>query len=373
MEKRCDYIVWGKVDKKIILIIIGSLSKFFISLIALKLGNKMENHPLIYNLNAGIGMCLSIFPFIYIKIITKKKIKKENSINRISLIYTNVSEIHYDNIRIQKFLLILLSSIFDFGQKFVTFYNNENIENNFWIFDLFFLCIFSIIILKTKLYKFQYLSLSIIIFLGIIINVINLYNAENKEIIIIILSIEIMYSLKNVINKYSIEYHFCLPYEIGFYEGFFSLVLNVILLNFTNLDNFYNYYKDLDKKEIFIFILIMICRWLFNIFGLLIVKEYTPSHIVLMLISGEIAFTFFISIIWKLIITIIIFIILLFMLLVFTEIIELNFWGLQYDTKKNITERAKENDDFSRNDSEDGEDDRISYDLKDIRHSRASI
>ena len=173
-----------------------------------------------------------------------------------------------------------------------------------------------------------------------------------------------MYSIKNVINKYSIEYHFCLPYEIGFYEGFFALVLNIILLYFTSLDNFHKYYRDLNKEEILIFILIMICRWFFNLFGLLIVKEYTPSHVVLMLIIGEIAFIFFISVIWKLIITIIIFLILLFMLLVFTEIIELNFWGLQYDTKKNITERAKENDDFSSNYSEDDEVERISCELQ---------
>ena len=317
MAKRCEYIKWGIINKKIIVIIIGAIAKFFTSIIAKELGSHLQNHPIIFGINAGLGMCLSIFPFIYIKIITKK-IKKEESKRKTTLIYKDISKIYDSNIRIQKYALILLSSIFDFGQKFLSFSNNSNIENNCWIFDLFFLCIFSVFILKTKLYNFQYLSLSIIIFLGIILNIINLYDEEEKIIILIILSIEIMYSLKNVINKYSIEYHFCLPYEIGFYEGFFSLILNLILLKFTNLDNFYEYYDKLDTREIISFILIMICRWLFNLFGLLTVKEFTPSHVVLILISGEIVFAFYIDAIWKLIITIVIFIILLFMILVFT-------------------------------------------------------
>ena len=51
----------------------------------------------------------------------------------------------------------------------------------------------------------------------------------------------------------------------------------------------------------------------------------------------------------------------LFLLLVLTEIIELNFWGLQNDTKKNILEREelemKLNDVRESNFSDDEEDD----------------
>ena len=177
----------------------------------------------------------------------------------------------------------------------------ETIKNNFWIFDISFVNIFSFFILKRKLYRFQYLSLSMIIILRVVLNVINLYNLKGKWLsLLTILSIEIMYSLKKVIHKYSMEYNYCLPNEIGFYEGFFVLIVNIILL-----------------------------------------KKYTPSHIVLILIIEEIAFAFSNNNNWKLYSTIIIFIILFFMLLVFTQIIELNFWGLQNDIKKNILKRVK--------------------------------
>ena len=134
-----------------------------------------------------------------------------------------------------------------------------------------------------------------------------------------------MYSLKNVINKYSMEFNFCIPYEIGFYEGFFALIIYILLLKYTNKDNFNEYYESLDRKEIIVFIFLMLSRWIFNLFGLITIKKYTTSHIILVLIIGEIAFAFMNEYNWKLYINIIIFLILLFMLLVFTEIIELNF------------------------------------------------
>ena len=42
--------------------------------------------------------------------------------------------------------------------------------------------------------------------------------------------IEVIYSLINVINKYSMEYCYCVPYEISFYQGLFALIIFTILL-----------------------------------------------------------------------------------------------------------------------------------------------
>ena len=331
----------GNIDRNIIFILLGGLGNFFAGLITKKYGDNLDDHSLILGINAALGMSLSIIPFIFLKISSRKK-HTESGSSEEKLIYTNIYEEHYNNMRLQKYGLILLSCILDYGQKILTFVYIETIENNFWIFDISFVTLFSLFILKTKLYRFQYLSLSMIIILGVVLNVINLYNLKGKWLsLLTILSIEIMYSLKNVINKYSMEYNFCLPYEIGFYEGFFALIVNIILLKYTDLDDYSEYYDLLDKKEIIIFLLLMIARWFFNLFGFITVKKYTPSHIVLILIIEEIAFAFSSKNNWKLYSTIIIFIILFFMLLVFTEIIELNFWGLKNDTKKNILERVK--------------------------------
>ena len=362
MERKKHYIRLGKVDKNIIYLIIGAISKFMLSLISKYFGENVNAHPLIYAINAACGMCLSIFPFIYIKILTKRLEKKEKeALTQKKLIFNDSYEEHYHKMRCKKYFLILLSSMLDFGQKFLTILYNDEIIDNFWIFDILFVNIFSIFILKTKLYRFQYLSLSIIIVLGIIMNIFPIYNLQKIYILLIILSIEVMYSLKNVINKYSMELNFCSPYIVGFYEGFFALIVNILILYFTKLDNFKVYYNKLDTKEIIIFIVMMISRWFFNIFGLITVKAYTPSHIVLILIIGEIAFIFFKDYNWVIYPTIVIFIFILFMLLVFTEIIELHFCGLQYDTKKNIAQRAlsQEMDEASSNCSEE-EDGRLS-------------
>ena len=249
-----QYISLGNIDKNIIFVLLGGLGKFFGGLIPQKFGDNLNDHPLIIGINAGLGMSLSIIPLIFIKISSRKK-STETKISEEKLIYTNTFEEHFGNMRKQKYILILLSCILDYGQKILTFAYFESIENNFWIFDILFVNLFSFFILKTRLYRFQYLSLSIIIILGIILNVINLYNLRGKGMsLLTILSIEIMYSLKNVINKYSMDYNYCLPYEIGFYEGFFALIINIILLKYTHLDNFSKYRENLDKKEIIIFL-----------------------------------------------------------------------------------------------------------------------
>ena len=374
METIKHYIRLGNVDKRIIYVIIGAISKFVTSLIFKYFDENSSEYPLIYAINAACGMSLSIFPFIYIQIISRRLKKKEKEALTEKLIFNDSYEEHYTKMRCKKYFLILLSSIFDYGQKFLTFEFSPNIKENFWVFDILFVNIFSIFILKTKLYRFQYLSLSIIVVLGIILNFLYLYDLEERYILLIILSIEVMYSLKNVINKYSMEFNFCSPYEIGFYEGFFSLIVSTLLLYFTQLDKFNEYYQNLNTREIIIFIATMICRWFFNIFGLITVKVYTPSHIVLILIFGEIAFAFFGNYSWKIYPSIAILIIILFMLLVFTEIIELHFCGLQYDTKKNISDRAlsQEMDEVSSNLSEE-EDGRLTIISRNSLLERNSI
>ena len=199
------------------------------------------------------------------------------------------------------------------------------------------------------------------IFLSIVLNIIYLY--DNKDLYIIkilfVLLIEIFYSLIMVLNKFTMENEFALPYEICFYEGLFSLIGNIILLIiFIKIDKNYiintlsdndkkdinndleYIYKNISKKDILIYITSVLLRFGYNLFALLTVKYFTPSHIVIFIIIGEIIFAFNNVQEWKFIVTIIIFFILLFLILVYTEIIELNFCKLQNNTKKNIINRA---------------------------------
>ena len=229
-----------------------------------------------------------------------------------------------------------------------------------------FISIFDYFINKNTLYKHQYISSLIIIFLGIAATVIGLYGEEGDIFIkfILCVSIEIMYSLAIVLSKYLMDHRSCSPFEVTFYEGIFALIVNSVLLGiFTNmplssdegltdilrltyyegkiyLDNFYATFSNMGIGESFLFLLSAIGRLISNLFGHIVVKHYTSSHIILVLVLGEISLVFKESTDWPNIVQFSLFCLVLLMLLVFTEIIEINACDLEKNTRKNIEMRV---------------------------------
>ena len=206
---------------------------------------------------------------------------------------------------------------------------------------------------------------------GIGLNIINLYQMKLKDIPMLFLSILIevtvsIYSLGIVLAKFGMDYKFCSPFEITFYEGIFGLILNIIcliistniplkedfkynnLLNISEykgkkyLDNFYTYLDKLNAIEVLLFIVSMSGRLLFNLFSHITIKHFTSYHVFLLLIMGDLS-----SLDWRgknfgeECIIIVIFFIEFIMILIFCEIIELDFCGLEENTRKNILERAE--------------------------------
>ena len=110
------------------------------------------------------------------------------------------------------------------------------------------------------------------------------------------------------------------------------------------VDNFIYYFSNLSLMEIIYFIIQMINRFGFNIFCLLTTKYCTPCHIVIILIIGEIYFGVETEPLWTAILEYIIYVFLVFTMLIFLEIIEINCYGLQKNTEKNIITRARELD-----------------------------
>ena len=110
------------------------------------------------------------------------------------------------------------------------------------------------------------------------------------------------------------------------------------------VDNLIYYFSNLSLIEVIYFILSMVQRFGFNIFCLLTTKYCTPSHIVIILILGEIYFGVPTEPLWKEIVEYIIYAFLVFDMLIFLEIIEINCLGIQKNTEKNITTRARELD-----------------------------
>jgi hypothetical protein len=352
----------GKIDKNIIFPIVSIIFIIIENIIFNKtiILNNFYRHIFIICIGQSLGKFLSFIPFIILNK-KNKNLNKDNEIINDKLVYKKEYYEKYRKIKYKKFGLIILFSFLNFILNIIYYRIMIFIEFDFWIFDVVFIIIFSYFILNIKLYSHQYLSTIIIFILGFALNIINLLAIEVNYInILISILTEIIFSLNIVVNKYLMEYTFCSPYEICFYDGIISLILFIITFAIvTNIeieedqyaieyngkyyiDNFFQFCEDFNIKEFFIFICEIIYYFIYYLFPLITIKNYNATHYLIILIFDfEVTFLLDIQIKWRFYLTIIIFFIILFMILVFNEIIELNCYGFQKNTKKNITIRAE--------------------------------
>ena len=360
------FISLGKINKKIIYAVFGGIFKLVANLakngISRNTEIELKNHPFILGINSGLGLSLALIPFLIFDVNYKssnpfnpKKTRKEE------LIYTDTSEFYSKH----KHSLLLLVALCDFLQKLLAFLYVG--LKNFWIFDTLFIMIFSYFLLKQKLYLHHFVSLIFIVICGILVIVIyNLYLDKPKGFfyqVINILFVEIIFSLEFVVSKSVMQYKFCSPFGVCLFEGVFQLILNFLLLiiftyvpfsevyyiNRTEyegkiyIDNMFQYYSKLSAIEVISFIVSMFSRFGFTLFCLVITHFFTPSHIIIIVIIGEVFFAFDDkNPVWSIILESIVYAALIFVMLVFLEIIEVNCFGLQKNTEKNISERAIE-------------------------------
>ena len=301
------WISLGDINKFLLFPFVGGMTKLLLELILDRTNSEFKSHPLIKGVNAGLGMSLSIIPFIIINIRTK-------SLNKKIIVLKGEK----NKLEKGKYILLLICSFLDFLQKYLSFNLIHDSNNNVWIFDLIFLSLFSMFILNEKLYRHQYLSLLFMII--ILLSSIVAFDSSNIKgkvsDFLLVLYIELIYSINHVINKYVMESKFCSPYEVSFYEGFFAFIINIILLSIISnfevskhsgvlkvfkhknydgkifLDN-WNYYADkFNAKEFLIFVLSALNRVLYNLFSLLTIKYFTPSHVIIILLFGEMEYAF---------------------------------------------------------------------------------
>ena len=362
------YIGFGDVNKKLLYILLGGIGKLIAELILYFYGKdvKMTNHCFIIGINASMGMLLAFIP----DIIVKYKIRKSNeNIEDEKIIMSNdffqENRSRFTKTQKKLFILILCCAL-DYFQKILTFSYSQYIINNLWIFDIIFLSGFSYFILGIKLYSHQYLSISIMIILGIIFCILDISERDVSVIYKLLLSflIEICYNLAVVLAKYGMDNLFMTPFEITFYEGLFAILVNILSITISTnvervdppliiklmkhctyngkeyVDNFWAYWEEFKHIEILCYIVQMFGRTMFNLFGHIVAKDFTPVHVMFLLMIGEL----FLSskadnFDANKIISLFVIAFELFILLIFTEIIELHFWGLDHNTKKNISDR----------------------------------
>ena len=187
----------------------------------------------------------------------------------------------------------------------------------------------------------------LIILTGIILDLIlgNLQNDINDYFLSFLLSLsrEIIYSLHEVVNKYLMEKKFCSVYEIIFFNGLIELILFSVFSIFDHFffkfDNFKEYFNNFNIIELLVILGTIITQLGLNICIFFTNKKNTPCHIFIIYVFGKFAYYLIHSINSVLIIIILLFI--LFLSLIFTEIIEINCFGLSKFTKRNIIKRAE--------------------------------
>ena len=339
------FISFGLIDKNIIPILVGCIFAFLSRLLFNIKGVILFNHTLISNLLTTISKLFAFFPFIILKVRSRQtnKIDYDNTFNlQKQLLYINKEKQKIKN----KYIYIFLSAAIFVAQGII-FILSVNIKTNSWIWDIIIYCVFCHLIFKKKLYIHHYLSGTLIILIGIIFDLIydNLQNDISNNLTLLLLRFlrEILFSLHDIVNKYVMEKKYCPVYELVLYNGLFCLLLfgifSIFDIYFFHLDNFNEYFDNFNGKETFACIAYTITQ-----FGLCLCtsfanKNNTPCHIFIIYVFGQLAY--YIEFSSNSIIFIIYLLFLLFLSLVFNEIIELNFFGLSNNTKRNIMLRAE--------------------------------
>ena len=361
------FITIGKVNKYIIFPIVGGILEFIFKYLISISTITTDNHGTILCFCSSLGMSFSFILFLIYKYKNKTLTSKTNNKNiiksklLIELEYNDQEEI----IKYHKYIYILITAILTTLLNITSDIYIPKVTVNFWTFDILFIALFSYLIFRIKIYKHQYICILIFIATGLIFDIyLGIHgstingNLNNIEYIIIKFLGEIIFSLIMVINKFIMEKKFCSPYELCFLQGIICLLLtSLYLIIFPS--NFKSYWEKIAWSELLLFSFILIIEFLYNIIILITIQNFTTFHILICIIISEIEP--FIEDSnndgWTLVIAIFIYIFIFFILLIFIEVFELNFCGLQDNTKKNITERAENeknlNDiDAIRNDSE---------------------
>ena len=257
-----------------------------------------------------------------------------------------MEDITQKNITKGKWLYIFLYVFIDNIQGIIILYI-MGLKSNFWILDIFFTCIFYYLIFKIKLYKHHYLSLILIIILGITLDLIceNLQDDITKNFGIVLLKLlrETIYSSNYALVKYLFEKKFCSIYEISLSNGilglFFLIILSIFDHYFFKYDDFSKYFDKFNIKELLVMIILMITQLGLYLCILIIIKANTPCHIFIIFVFGQLAY--YVDFSKNSILFMVFLLLILFMSLIFNEIIEINCFGLEKNTKKNIMKRAR--------------------------------
>ena len=354
------FISIGTIDIKFLIPVVGGLVGLIYRIFIVKspkLGIIKQN-PFLRSMYVTFGMILALIPLLIIKY--KSKVGNDGQIIKSEYLkQLKDSKDAIKKTKCKKFRFILYSTIFDFLQTLLAILFILNIVYNLWIFDIIIMSLFSFLILKTKYYKHQFISMFIIVVLGFGLNIIKYFQLDDIEDklnafdIFIHLISEIIYCLVLVIRKYNMEINYCNPYELCFLEGvlliiFYSICLGIFcryelsVYGIPHPDNLIQYFDEYDYNDFIVCLAIIITHFIYSISIILTCDYFTPIHILIISIINESIRHLIPDSNWTLnILGIFILLLITITFLVFIEVIEINICNLSYNTKKNIELIAK--------------------------------
>ena len=331
----------GKLDKDFISVVVGCVACFLNRLLNQYDGTLLFKNIILTNINISSSKLLGIIPYIV-------SLKFNNSVRqKSSLITSSSTSENQKNKCIKGKLLYLLLSAFIFFINQMFYVITIKIKSNTSILNILITSAFYYLIFKIKLYSHHYFSGILIIITGLITDLVLgnfIYDIKNNILLFIIRIIrEAFYSLSSVVDKYIMEKKYISVYELLLSNGIIILIILIIFAIFDyyyiGLDNYSEYFSNFNSNELWVIIGVLITQFGLNLFILIANKNNTPMHIFIIFIFGQLALYINFEGIYTLIIFFLLFII--FLSLIFNEIIEINFCGLSYNTRKNIARRAE--------------------------------
>ena len=378
-------ISFGYFNKKyfiifIIFLITGSIEFFLIIYVDKKTNytTKIRTNKLLSSTLTYIGQFLCFIPMIISKKYNSKKLSYPTKNNKSSI------EIEYifnnkDNLATFKDkILIIVVCISLLINDFINILINHLIKaghilfnQSFYFMEFLLLFLISKFIFKMNYYKHQNYSITFIILFGLLKYLVKLYTENNlsnnyKEVILVLM-LQIIHSF---IDSYTIgntkilmESKYLSPYLIcstfGLINGLISIIFYFFVtytpcinrfceLKYNNkyyFDNIYSVFDNISSIEMFLNIYTIFQSGIYQILIYIVVNDFTVCHTFLFYQVLEFADTI-VELnnrdknIFVICVLIIIGIFEIFIVLILLEIIELGFCGLNYNTKRNIKDRA---------------------------------
>ena len=340
------FIIIGRINKKLILVLVGSLIELTYNIINFFLPfNLRDVNITMYNyLVISISqMLVRLYPLI-LKISNEKKSNIKISKKKIVLHYFFLCLIFASIITLEYFTNDLRMK---FGESGDNLPNNNPITFSTEMIVL--ICI-STFCLKYKYFKHHIISLIILILIGIPFLVFYKFNLESSIILTMRISHAILNAIYRCYQKYMMEKLYYTYWNIAFIPGVilfpFALVW-CIIFTFPQLMSIRKFKKELSNKYvvtqlIFVKIVIpLIYNFIMSPLTIMIVYYFSPDYILIITLIASYFETLINNGISKYFIFLII--IQIFFIMIYLEIFELNFCGLNKNTRRNIHLRS-END-----------------------------